>query len=64
LPKILGIGTKRLANSTQYRLIIADTIPVPRRAAEAVAGLFTHAEIGEAGSFDEVANCSNAAKSI
>jgi DNA-binding NarL/FixJ family response regulator len=45
-----------LADSTQYRLIIADDHPLFRGALrEAVAGLFTHAEIGEAGSFDDVA---------
>jgi DNA-binding NarL/FixJ family response regulator len=45
-----------LADSTQYRLIIADDHPLFRGALrEAVAGLFAHAEIGEAGSFDDVA---------
>ena len=45
-----------MANTTQYRLIIADDHPLFRGALrEAVAGLFERADIGEAGSFDEVA---------
>jgi len=45
-----------VANTTQYRLIIADDHPLFRGALrEAVAGLFERADIGEAGSFDEVA---------
>jgi len=47
---------KRLVDSTQYRLVIADDHPLFRGALrEAVAGLFAHADIGEAGSFDDVA---------
>jgi DNA-binding NarL/FixJ family response regulator len=45
-----------LANTTQYRLIIADDHPLFRGALrEAVAGLFEQGAIGEAGTFDEVA---------
>jgi DNA-binding NarL/FixJ family response regulator len=45
-----------LVESTHYRLIIADDHPLFRGALrEAVAGLFAHADIGEAGSFDDVA---------
>jgi DNA-binding NarL/FixJ family response regulator len=45
-----------LADSTRYRLIIADDHPLFRGALrEAVAGLFAHADIGEAGSFDDIA---------
>jgi DNA-binding NarL/FixJ family response regulator len=40
----------------QYRLVIADDHPLFRGALrEAVAGLFGHGDIGEAGSFDDVA---------
>lgn len=49
-------GRTRLVDSTHYRLIIADDHPLFRGALrEAVAGLFAHADIGEAGSFEEVA---------
>jgi DNA-binding NarL/FixJ family response regulator len=49
-------GRKRLVDTTHYRLVIADDHPLFRGALrEAVAGLFEHADIGEAGSFDEVA---------
>jgi len=45
-----------LANTAPYRLIIADDHPLFRGALrEAVSGLFALADIGEAGSFDEVA---------
>jgi DNA-binding NarL/FixJ family response regulator len=45
-----------LVESTHYRLIIADDHPLFRGALrEAVTGLFAHADIGEAGSFDDVA---------
>jgi len=45
-----------LVETTHYRLVIADDHPLFRGALrEAVAGLFEHADIGEAGSFDEVA---------
>jgi len=45
-----------LVDSTHYRLVIADDHPLFRGALrEAVAGLFEHVEIGEAGSFDDVA---------
>jgi len=45
-----------LIETTHYRLVIADDHPLFRGALrEAVAGLFEHADIGEAGSFDEVA---------
>src|ERR1700731_2553461 len=44
---------KRLGEST--RLIIADDLPLFRGAlCEAVAGLFEHADIAQAGSFDDV----------
>jgi DNA-binding NarL/FixJ family response regulator len=49
-------GRKRLVEATQYRLVIADDHPLFRGALrEAVAGLLDHAEINEAGSFDEIA---------
>ena len=39
----------------QYRLVIADDHPLFRGALrEAVAGLFAHVDIAEAGTFDEV----------
>jgi DNA-binding NarL/FixJ family response regulator len=45
-----------LANTTQYRLVIADDHPLFRGALrEAVAGLFKQADIGEAGTFEDVA---------
>jgi DNA-binding NarL/FixJ family response regulator len=45
-----------LTETTQYRLVIADDHPLFRGAMRAaVAGLFAHVEIGEAGSFDDVA---------
>ena len=45
-----------MVDSTHYRLIIADDHPLFRGALrEAVAGLFAHVDIGEAGSFDDVA---------
>ena len=41
---------------TQYRLVIADDHPLFRGALrEAVSGVFDHADVAEAGSFDEVA---------
>ena len=44
------------ANSTRYRLVIADDHPLFRGALrEAVSGLFEDVEIAEAGSFDDVA---------
>jgi DNA-binding NarL/FixJ family response regulator len=49
-------GAKGLANTAPYRLVIADDHPLFRGALrEAVTGLFEHADIGEAGSFDDVA---------
>jgi DNA-binding NarL/FixJ family response regulator len=45
-----------LTDTTHYRLVIADDHPLFRGALrEAVAGLFAQVEIGEAGSFDDVA---------
>jgi DNA-binding NarL/FixJ family response regulator len=45
-----------LVDSTHYRLVIADDHPLFRGALrEAVTGLFAHVDIGEAGSFDDVA---------
>ena len=45
-----------MVDSTHYRLIIADDHPLFRGALrEAVTGLFAHVDIGEAGSFDDVA---------
>jgi DNA-binding NarL/FixJ family response regulator len=45
-----------LVESTHYRLVIADDHPLFRGALrEAVTGLFARADIGEAGSFDDVA---------
>jgi DNA-binding NarL/FixJ family response regulator len=45
-----------LNDSAQYRLVIADDHPLFRGALrEAVSGLFTKADIAEAGTFDEVA---------
>ncbi|MPZ38478.1 MAG: response regulator [Rhizobiales bacterium] len=44
-----------MTESAQYRLLIADDHPLFRGALrEAVAGLFEHVDIAEAGSFDEV----------
>jgi DNA-binding NarL/FixJ family response regulator len=44
-----------LADTTQYRFVIADDHPLFRGALrEAVTGLFQHVEIGEAGSFEDV----------
>jgi len=44
-----------LADSTHYRLVIADDHPLFRGALrEAVVGLFAGVDIGEAGSFDDV----------
>jgi DNA-binding NarL/FixJ family response regulator len=49
------LGEEGLAE-TRYRLIIADDHPLFRGALrEAVAGLFDHADIAEAGSFDDMA---------
>lgn len=45
-----------MADTTHYRLVIADDHPLFRGALrEAMTGLFAHVDIGEAGSFDEVA---------
>jgi DNA-binding NarL/FixJ family response regulator len=45
-----------LAETTHYRFVIADDHPLFRGALrEAVTGLFQHVEIGEAGSFEDVA---------
>ncbi|MEA2906876.1 MAG: hypothetical protein QOI12_4263 [Alphaproteobacteria bacterium] len=45
-----------MAETTHYRLVIADDHPLFRGAMrEAVSGLFRDADIGEAGSFDDVA---------
>jgi DNA-binding NarL/FixJ family response regulator len=45
-----------LADTTYYRFVIADDHPLFRGALrEAVTGLFQHVEIGEAGSFEDVA---------
>jgi len=45
-----------LADTTHYRFVIADDHPLFRGALrEAVTGLFQHVEIGEAGSFEDVA---------
>ncbi|MEA2989874.1 MAG: hypothetical protein QOG83_2585, partial [Alphaproteobacteria bacterium] len=45
-----------MAETTHYRLVIADDHPLFRGALrEAVSGLFRDADIGEAGSFDDVA---------
>jgi DNA-binding NarL/FixJ family response regulator len=45
-----------LADTTHYRIVIADDHPLFRGALrEAVSGLFKQVEIGEAGSFEEVA---------
>jgi DNA-binding NarL/FixJ family response regulator len=45
-----------LADTTHYRFLIADDHPLFRGALrEAVTGLFQHVEIGEAGSFEDVA---------
>jgi DNA-binding NarL/FixJ family response regulator len=47
---------KRVAESTRYRLVIADDHPLFRGALrEAVSGLFEEVDIAEAGSFDDVA---------
>src|SRR6266508_2985175 len=47
---------KRVAESTRYRLVIADDHPLFRGALrEAVSGLFEQVDIAEAGSFDDVA---------
>jgi DNA-binding NarL/FixJ family response regulator len=44
-----------VSESTHYRLVIADDHPLFRGALrEAVSSLFAHAEIAEAGSFDEI----------
>jgi DNA-binding NarL/FixJ family response regulator len=44
-----------LVETTQYRLLIADDHPLFRGALRAaVAGLFAHADIGEAGTFEDV----------
>jgi DNA-binding NarL/FixJ family response regulator len=44
-----------LKDATPYRLVIADDHPLFRGALrEAVSGLFDHADIAEAGSFDEI----------
>ena len=44
-----------MADTTHYRIVIADDHPLFRGALrEAVSGLFAHVEIGEAGSFEEV----------
>ncbi len=45
-----------MADTTHYRFVIADDHPLFRGALrEAVSGLFEHVEIGEAGSFEDVA---------
>ena len=45
-----------MADTTHYRFVIADDHPLFRGALrEAVSGLFQHVEIGEAGSFEDVA---------
>ncbi len=45
-----------MADTTHYRFLIADDHPLFRGALrEAVSGLFEHVEIGEAGSFEDVA---------
>ena len=45
-----------MADTTHYRFVIADDHPLFRGALrEAVSGLFEHVEIGEAGSFENVA---------
>jgi DNA-binding NarL/FixJ family response regulator len=45
-----------LTDTTHYRFLIADDHPLFRGALrEAVSGLFQHVEIGEAGSFEDVA---------
>ena len=45
-----------MADTTHYRIVIADDHPLFRGALrEAVSGLFKQVEIGEAGSFEEVA---------
>ena len=45
-----------MTDTTHYRLVIADDHPLFRGALrEAVAGLFAQVDIGEAGSFDDVA---------
>ena len=45
-----------MVDTTHYRLVIADDHPLFRGALRAaVAGLFDHVDIGEAGSFDDVA---------
>ena len=45
-----------MADTTHYRFVIADDHPLFRGALrEAVTGLFQHVEIGEAGSFEDVA---------
>ena len=45
-----------MADTTHYRFLIADDHPLFRGALrEAVSGLFQHVEIGEAGSFEDVA---------
>jgi DNA-binding NarL/FixJ family response regulator len=45
-----------VSESTHYRLVIADDHPLFRGALrEAVSGLYSHIDIAEAGSFDEVA---------
>lgn len=47
---------RQLIETTQYRLVIADDHPLFRGALrEAVAGLFSRADIKEAGSFDDIA---------
>ena len=47
---------KRVAESTRYRLVIADDHPLFRGALrEAVSGLFDEVDIAEAGSFEDVA---------
>src|ERR1700730_14420188 len=48
-------GNAGLKDATPYRLVIADDHPLFRGALrEAVSGLFDHADIAEAGSFDEI----------
>ena len=50
------------SSQREYRLVIADDHPLFRGALrEAVTGLFEGVDIAEAGTFDEVANCSSAA---
>jgi DNA-binding NarL/FixJ family response regulator len=52
---VAASGDTELKDTTAYRLVIADDHPLFRGALrEAVSGLFDHADIAEAGSFEEV----------